>query len=145
MSQMSFFYPLPTEGDIVWCYFPLFERLGNPGPKARPALVISVSDAHSAVEVVYGTTQKTRLNEIRSAEFVMDPHDSGFADSGLAGRTKFNFDRSVKLPFTSDWFSVAPGFSIYSSHRPLPKMGVMHVSYRDIALAAFKNKSTNSS
>jgi hypothetical protein len=87
--------------------------------------------ADHAVMVVYGTSQKT--DKIYPGEFVLDPNDAGFADSGLSHRTKFNLSTQVKLPFSHGWFDQAPGFA---GHIPLPKMGVLHPSYMAAAIAA---------
>lgn len=123
------FHPLPAPGDIVWCSFP--ENVGNPGPKPRPALVIAIAPAEHAISIAYGTSQKT--HKIYPGEFVLDPADLGFPDSGLAARTKFDLGREVSVPFNSDWFNPSPG--VYAS-TPLPKMGIMHPSYVPAALAA---------
>lgn len=128
-TPSTLFRPLPAPGDIVWCHFP--QSLGEPGPKPRPALVVAVSLADHAVMVVYGTSQKT--DKIYPGEFVLDPNDAGFADSGLSYRTKFNLSTQVKLPFSHGWFDQAPGFA---GHIPLPKMGVLHPSYMAAAIAA---------
>lgn len=118
------FNPLPAPGDFVWCHFP--EKVGNLGPKSRPALVIAVFDNDHAIRVAYGTTKKTEESRIYPGEFVLDPSDAGFQESGLAERTKFDLGNAHTLPFDSDWF--APNQSIYASS-PLPKMGSLHSSY----------------
>lgn len=123
------FNPLPAPGDFVWCHFP--EKVGNPGPKSRPALVIAVFDNDHAIRVAYGTTQKTA--SLYPGEFVLDPNDAGFPVSGLAGRTKFDLGNAQTLLFDSDWF--APNQSIYASS-PLPKMGSLHSSYMTAVKAA---------
>lgn len=125
------YHPLPAPGDIVWCHFPYSEALGNPGPKARPALVLAVSPEDHAIRVAYGTTQRT--NNIHAGEFVLDPAEAGFSVSGLAERTKFDLGRSVQVPFDSDWFQPNPG--IYAT-KPLPKMGILHPSYMQAARKA---------
>jgi hypothetical protein len=53
--------PKPKAGGIVQCRFPE-TKVGTPGPKDRPALVIEVEDdsqdpAASIVRVAYGTSQ----------------------------------------------------------------------------------------
>ena len=53
--------PRPRAGDIVQCRFPE-SKVGTPGPKDRPALVIEVEEdpedeAASIVRVAYGTSQ----------------------------------------------------------------------------------------
>jgi len=127
------FNPLPAPGDFVWCHFP--EIIGKPGPKARPALVVAVSVIDHAVEIAYGTSQKT--DRIYPGEFLLDPSDAGFDDSGLACATKFDLNNCVKLPFDSDWFALNMG--VYASI-PLPKIGVLHPSYVHAAHKAYSLK-----
>ncbi|NML24342.1 type II toxin-antitoxin system PemK/MazF family toxin [Zoogloea dura] len=123
------FNPLPAPGDILWCRFP--EAVSTPGPKSRPALVVAVAPEYHSVTVAYGTSQKT--TKIYPTEFLMDPKDKGFPESGLFFRTKFDMKNRVKLPFNDEWFDVAPGGTPTS---PPPKMGVMHPSYHRAAKAA---------
>jgi hypothetical protein len=123
------FKPLPAPGDIVWCHFP--QVIGNPGPKARPALVIGVFDDDHAVKIAYGTSQKTE--KVYPGEFVLDPADAGFSLSGLGQRTKFDLNNTVNLFFDSDWF--APNQSVHAS-TPLPKMGRLDISYMSLVQKA---------
>ncbi|WP_457371359.1 type II toxin-antitoxin system PemK/MazF family toxin [Pseudomonas sp. TE3911] len=125
------FRPLPAPGDIVWCHFP--QVIGNPGPKARPALVIAIFDNDHAVRIAYGTSQKTE--KVYPGEFVLDPADAGFPLSGLAQRTKFDLNNTVDVFFDSDWF--APNQSVHAS-TPLPKMGRLDISYMPAAQKARK-------
>lgn len=117
------FTPLPEPGDIVWCYFPQLPE--KPGPKPRPALVIKVAEDDNAVMVVYGTSQKT--NRIFPTEFILRTGDSGFTVSGLAYDTKFDMSTLIKLPYTSEWFDLAP----IKSGQPTtsPVMGILHPAY----------------
>ncbi|MEC5317511.1 type II toxin-antitoxin system PemK/MazF family toxin [Brenneria populi subsp. brevivirga] len=112
------FKPLPAPGDILWCKFP--HQLGMPGPKPRPALVLNIIPNEHAVLVVYGTTQK--IDRIYPGEFVIGPKLDGWEVSGLLRETKFDLSRSVTVPFTTDWFNVAPGIFKKS---PPPKMGII--------------------
>jgi hypothetical protein len=121
-KNVSYYNNLPQVGDIVWCSYP--EEFGTPGPKCRPALVIGISSKHHAVSVVYGTSKK--LDRLYSTEILLDKKDQGFVDSGLSYSTKFDLANSVQLPFTHDWFSPSPCGLM---HNPLPKMGVLHISY----------------
>src|SRR5213594_4256768 len=59
LVRMSARWPSPTVGDIVWCHFPELPTL-EPGPKPRPALVLSVETREDgiAVTVAYGTSKK---------------------------------------------------------------------------------------
>lgn len=123
------YYPLPTVGDIVWCKFP--ESLGNPGPKGRPALVVRVSKEDHAIAVIYGTSQK--VNKIYPTEFLISDTDQMFADSGLSFSTKFDTEHLVTLPFDTDWFEISPSPNRMT---PLPKIGVLHISYQAKLLAA---------
>lgn len=115
--------PLPEPGDIVWCYFP--QVPGTPGPKQRPALVVKVAEEENAVMVVYGTSQKTK--KIFSTEFVLRTGDAGFAISGLAYDTKFDMSTQVKLPYTTDWFDLAPMKGGQATTSPV--MGTLHPTY----------------
>jgi hypothetical protein len=56
---MSRTWKLPAPGDIVWCLFPEIPDI-EPGPKPRPALVMSVERREDGdlVSVVYGTSQE---------------------------------------------------------------------------------------
>lgn len=127
------FRPLPAPGDFVWCHFP--EVIGNPGPKARPALVVAVFEDDHAVRIAYGTTRKTE--KLYPGEFVLDPSDAGFALSGLAQRTKFDLNNEVQVYFDSDWFS--SNQSVYAS-TPLPKMGRLDIEYYPVVQKAAEAK-----
>lgn len=115
------YFSAPVDGDIVWCLFP--EKIGKPGPKPRPALIIELgSDANNnpIVTVIYGTTQK--LNRMYPSEFKIEKSDgASFALSGLAYDTKFDFNHQVKLPFCDAWFGVYTGKQIGNQ----PKIGVL--------------------
>lgn len=123
--------PLPAIGDIVWCHFP--QEMGIPGPKPRPALVRAVSCKRNLVQVAYGTSKKT--GNLYPGEFVLDPNDKGFADSGLEVRTKFDVGNLVTLPFDSKWFAPSP---LLKTGIPIPKMGTLHISYLTAVIAARK-------
>lgn len=131
MSAAVPYNPMPSEGDIVLANFPLVEDFGSPGPKPRPALVLSISVTDHAVTVAYGTSVRT--DKLYPGEFVLDPSDPGFSLSGLSYRTKFNLDRVAQLPFDSEWFT--PVSSVYVSS-PLPKLGTLHPSYAAAYFAA---------
>jgi len=130
------YFPLPTNGDIVWCLFP--ESLGVPGPKPRPALIIEIgADVKNrvVVTVVYGTTKK--LDRLYPSEFnIVKTDRASFVLSGLAADTKFDFNHSVKLPYCSTWFGPAPGQQ--SPNRP--KLGVLAPNLVERAKRAFENR-----
>jgi hypothetical protein len=119
MSQKKCFNPLPAVGDIFWCHFP--EKLENPGPKPRPALIVAVSRTDHSVKVAYGTSKKTQ--RVYPGEFVISETDAGFVESGLSYTTKFDLAHCAILPFDEEWFGAAPGCP---GRIPPPKMGVLH-------------------
>lgn len=125
------YHPLPAAGDILWCRFP--EIVGKPGPKPRPALVVAVAPQHHQIKVAYGTSKK--LTRLLPGEFLLDPAMPGFDASGLSVATKFDLANLVALPFNSDWFDEAPGFTVLS---PLPKLGVLHPSLMQYAAQAYR-------
>ena len=76
-----------------------------------------------AVTVAFGTSQKTE--RLYAGEFLIDFSDGpAFRAAGLSYPTKFNLRRAVDLPFTDEWFEVAPGRPFGYS----PKLGVLHAS-----------------
>ena len=51
-------WPEPSAGEIVWCYFP---NSIQPKPKPRPALILMTKSDENGlifVQVAYGTSQK---------------------------------------------------------------------------------------
>lgn len=125
----------PAVGDIVWCRFPEDERIGTPGPKPRPALVVGVgtADGTIGVRVAYGTSQGT--NQLRRGDFLITPQDGqAFKESGLSYPTKFRLERTHRLPFDDRWFSVPakPRFG------QTPKLGVVSISLQKRVEAAVK-------
>ena len=103
---------LPRPGDVVWCRFPFREMPGKPGPKPRPAIVRAVfldrRRSRCSVEVACGTSQKPdRLYE--GAFLIASP--SGMRAAGLDLPTKFNLARTVRLPWTREFFTAKPGKS----------------------------------
>ncbi|PWC19527.1 type II toxin-antitoxin system PemK/MazF family toxin [Brenneria corticis] len=113
--------PLPALGDILWCHFPESERLGIPGPKPRPVLVVGRHAESYSVLIVYGTSQKTQ--NVYPTEFVVLADDEV---TGLFYDTKFDMARRILVPFTQQWFSRAP---VHPPLRPVPKMGVLPARY----------------
>lgn len=128
------FNPLPAAGDIVWCHFPQHEELGQPGPKPRPGLILNAFPALHAVLIAYGTSQKTGPGQIYPGEFVIDDQ---LDTAGLCRPTKFDLNKIEKLPFTADWFQIAPGFE---KKRPLPKMGVLPPAFVSVMRSAWQNR-----
>ena len=130
---MSGTWKPPAAGDIVWCWFPELPD-SNPGPKPRPALVTTMVTKEDGVvvQVVYGTSQ--RVDRLRVGEFSIvkarNPH--AFALAGLAVDTKFDFKVMVELPWTEEFFKVAPR----APHGQTPKLGTLHPSLMRPAMEA---------
>lgn len=102
----------------------------QPGPKPRPALVLSVMDSERPVRVrvAYGTSQK--LTPVRKGDFVVDENNLvAYLASGLSYPTRFVLSRVLVLPYTSLWFERAPlAGSLFA---PCPKLGVLHATLMD--------------
>ncbi len=124
---------MPSAGDILWCAFPQDKTL-KPGPKHGPALAITVDDADAPlyrVLVAYGTSQK--VGELHSGEFVIGERDeAAYALAGVSYPTKFDFRTRAVLPFTVDWFAVAPA----ARHGQTPRLGTLHPSLLGVFRAA---------
>lgn len=120
-------WPPPSPGDVVWCHFP-FLPLTEPGPKPRPALVVGVRTFEDgvAIQVAYGTTQRT--TSLRSGEFLIskDRHPVAFKQAGLAFDTKFDLNKVTELPWSERNFKVPP--TPNPAFGQTPKMGSLHAS-----------------
>ena len=133
MTQLAR-WPPPQPGDIVWCRFP-HDLATRPGPKARPALVLAVGDIKgtTAVEVAFGTSQKT--SRLFAAEFLIGLDDGdAFRTAGLSYPTKFDLGKSLELPYSAEWFAIAPGAPFGQN----PKLGILHPSLMRRARVAFE-------
>lgn len=123
----------PSPGDIVWCQFPELPD-SNPGPKPRPALVTTVVTQEDGVvvHVVYGTSQ--RVDRLRSGEFsiLKAANPAAFVLAGLSLDTKFDFKVIVALPWTEQFFKMAPRAPCGQT----PKLGTLHPSLMRAAKAA---------
>jgi len=132
-------FPNQTPGDLLWCRFPE-DLAAGPGPKPRPGLVVAVGELkrHPAVTIAYGTSHKT--SRLFAGEFLIEPADGpAYEVAGLSYPTKFNLLKTVDLPYTDDWFDVAPGRPFGNS----PKLGVLHPSLMRRAQAALSNSKRN--
>ena len=124
----------PIAGDIVWCHFP--DSIA-PRPKPRPALVLKVFD-HDApaftVEVAFGTSQ--RVTDLHHGEFSIqrDRNAAVHKAAGLSYDTKFALQKTVELPFNSNWFSVPPA----APHGRKPTLGTLHPSLVRAVQAAYR-------
>lgn len=130
---MSHSWPEPTAGDIVWCHFP--DNI-HPRPKPRPGLIIATKEDNKGtifVSVAYGTSKKT--DRLYSGEFRIAKveHPAAYASAGLSFDTKFDFGKTLDLPFNDIYFSVPP----HAPNGQIPKLGTLHPSMVRIAAAAF--------
>ncbi len=132
---MSRGWALPAAGDIVWCLFPELPD-SKPGPKPRPALVLSVErrEDGDVVRVAYGTSQK--LNRLRTGEVAItqSQHPAAYALAGLAYDTKFDFKAIVDLPWSERYFKAPPK----SRHGNNPKLGTLHATVLRAVEAAYR-------
>lgn len=128
---------IPAPLSIVWCAFPDHIAPEKPGPKNRPALVLSVRyasdppDGTHLVKVVYGTSNlKTGQR----------PHDfiiGNFATRlicRLPQATRFDLDQVVWLPWAEPYFVARPGQQTpVISVLPMSEQQefAWHMNYRD--------------
>ena len=122
---MAKYYSSPKAGDIVQCRFPQ-DKLRQPGPKERPALVIDVEEYELPdglleifVTVAYGTSEN--VNYRYPGELKIESSDS---HAGLSFDTKFDIGNRVKLPFDAEWFAPSPN-KRFGDH---PKRGILNTS-----------------
>jgi hypothetical protein len=125
----------PDPGDIVWCRFPQRPR-DVPGPKPRPALVVSVTEHEDgiAVTVAYGTSQK--LDRLAAGEFAIRKaqNRATYEMAGLSYDTKFDLRNRVELPWSDTFFAVPPN----PAHGQTPKLGSLHIGMEPALKAAAK-------
>ena len=122
---MSQAWMLPAPGDIVWCLFPEAPN-SEPGPKPRPAIVLSVErrDDGNQVSVAYGASQN--LTRLKAGEVAITQikNPAAYALAGLAYDIKFDFKVIVDLPWSERYFKVPAR----SPHGNTPKLGTLHVT-----------------
>ena len=115
------FYPFstaPAPFDIVWSRFPYIEQPSIPAPKSRPALVrhaFADQDGNPWVEVVYGTSRDPYSNSLVHFSIVT------LAEMNICGlkqATRFDLNRTMKLPWSREFFECLPG-------KPTPIIGHM--------------------
>lgn len=124
----------PTAGEIVWCHFP--DNV-NPRSKPRPALIFAVFDDDAPqfeVRVAYGTSQRTTTLYRGEFAILRDRNLAAYDAAGLCFDTKFDFKRTLDLPYTTEWFSVPPA----APHGQTPKLGMLHPSLVRVVQAAFR-------
>jgi hypothetical protein len=127
---MTKHYSPPEAGDIVQCRFPQ-DRIRQPGPKERPALVIDVEEyelpdgsTEVFVTVAYGTSED--VDDCHPGELKIessDPH------AGLGLDTKFDIGNRVKLPFDDEWFAPSPNRR-FGDHPKRGKLDIGNISLK---------------
>lgn len=103
---------LPRPLNIAWCWFPLDEQPGTPGPKHRPtlfrALKLSPDGKMAAVEVTFGTSNA----KFDSRPFDLIIQNSSSLDcAGLPQVTRFDLDITIWLPWASEFFTPREGYT----------------------------------
>jgi hypothetical protein len=128
-------WPLPAPGDVVWCLFPQLPEL-EPGPKPRPAIVVSVESKEdgSIVSVAYGTSQNVTKLKTGEVAISQGKHPAAYAQAGLAYDTKFDFKRIIELPWSERYFKPAPRKPYGNS----PKIGTLHATILRAVEAAYR-------
>lgn len=133
MSEL--WWPEPQAGILAWCRFPDTPAL-QPGPKSRPALIVTVFDDEAPqfrVLAAYGTSQK--VTRLYATEFAITPADgAAYRLSGLSYPTKFDLAKAVELPYSTPWFDVPPAAPFGQS----PQLGVLHSNLMRRAAAAWQ-------
>ena len=124
---------LPDLGDIVWCRFPQRPR-DRPGPKPRPALVISIAEHDDGVvlKIAYGTSQNT--DRLKAGEFAIRKAENkaAYEMAGLSYDTKFDLRNMLELPWDEHFFAVPPK----PGHGQTPKLGSLHINMKRALEAA---------
>ena len=128
-------WKLPAPGDIVWCLFPEVPDM-EPGPKPRPALVVSVERREDGdlVRVVYGTSQNLTRLKTGEVAITQTSHPAAYALAGLACDTKFDFKVIVELAWSDRYFKVPPG----RPHGNTPRLGTLHATVLRAVEAAYR-------
>jgi len=111
---LSTYYPLstaPAPYDIVWCRFPFVENPDFPAPESHPGLVrqaFADQEGNPWVEIVYGTS----VDPNRSGNQYFTVSKVSEMDAcNLKYATRFCFDRSVQLPWSTEYFEPLKGAS----------------------------------
>lgn len=86
----------PLVGHIVLAWFPESESVSEPGPKARPVLVLEADDQH--LLCAYGTSN---THCCYRGEFRVSSDDYK-----LTRETKFSLKKVMRLPFQPNFFQV---------------------------------------
>lgn len=102
-------HTIPKSLDVVWCRFPELSP-DTPGPKCRPGIVRSVElgrqQTVARIEVCYGTS-KLKKDLYPYDLFVENLSQLNLL--GLPQATRFELDRTVKLPWAKEFFEPRDG------------------------------------
>jgi len=137
---MSHAWNLPAPDDIVWCLFPEVPNI-EPGPKPRPAIVLSVErlDDGNQVSVVYGTSQHLMRLKTGEVTITQAKNPAAFKLAGLAYDTKFDFKVVVDLPWSDRYFKVP----VRNPHGNTPKLGTLHATILRAVEAVYRAASAS--
>jgi hypothetical protein len=126
---------LPAPGDIVWCMFPEVPDI-EPGPKPRPALVVSVENREdgAVVTVVYGTSQHVTRLKTGEVAITQANHPAAYGLAGLAYDTKFDFKVMVDLAWSDRYFKVPLRNRLGNT----PKIGTLHATVLHAVEVAYR-------
>jgi len=132
---MSQRWKLPAVGDIAWCMFPEIPDT-DPGPKPRPALLLSVESREDGdlVRVAYGTSQNVTRLKTGEVAITQAQHQAAYALAGLAYDTKFDFKVIVNLAWSERYFKVP----LRNRHGNTPKIGTLHATVLHAVEAAYR-------
>lgn len=132
---MSRNWKLPAAGDIVWCMFPEVPDV-DPGPKPRPAIVVSVESREDGglVRVAYGTSQNVTRLKTGEVAIAQAKHPAAYSLAGLAYDTKFDFKVIVDLPWSERYFKVP----LRNPPGNTPKIGTLHATVLHAVEAAYR-------
>jgi len=132
---MSASWRIPSVGDIVWCMFPEMPDT-EPGPKPRPAIVLSIEvrDDGAPVRVAYGTSKNLKRLKTGEIAITKSQHPAAYSLAGLAYDTKFDFKVLVDLPWTDQYFKVLA----LNKAGNTPKIGTLHASVMRAVEAAYR-------
>jgi hypothetical protein len=109
-DQAEIWWVEPQAGDICWCWTPHEIEPPRPGPKRHPSLIYRVTGTADLkrfkVLIAPGTSQKT--DRLYGGEFCIGNDEDGNAlkVAGLYKPTKFQLNRLVWLPYSSDFFGI---------------------------------------
>ena len=132
---MSQNWMLPAPGDIVWCLFPEVPN-SEPGPKPRPAIVLSIEcrEDGDQVSVVYGTSRNLTRLKVGEVAITKTKNPAAYVLAGLAYDTKFDFKVIVDLLWSERYFKVPAR----SPHGNTPKIGTLHATILRAVEAAYR-------